>query len=120
MDLLTSLSSLPFWNEMPMTLLTQYESVSLLAGAACGAIIYTVNIKYVSFWQRSAYFVVSFILGVSCAESTTNLLNKGMDKFISPAPELNKTFTAALTAAIAVRLINTIIDILLKRLADKK
>lgn len=103
-----------------MILLTQYESLSLLAGAACGAIIYTVNIKYASFWQRSAYFVVSFILGISCAESTTNLLNKGMDKFISPAPELNKTFTAALTAAIAVRLINTIIDNLLKRLADKK
>lgn len=113
-------SSLPLPNDISMILLTHHEGISLLAGAACGAIIYTLNLKKIGFLRRASYFFVSLFLGVSCAESTASLLYKGMDKFLSPAPVINKTFTAALTAAIAIRLINTIVDSLLKRLSSKK
>jgi len=91
----------------------------VITGAACGAAIYIMNMRQADKFRRLCYFLISFILGVNCAESVINLLNHEAVKFIIPEPEINKTFTAALTSAIAVRLINKISDLVLKKLTIK-
>lgn len=101
-------------------IISDHASVSVLTGAACGSAIFILNMQNVTLFRRACYFFISFFLGGSCAENVTSLLNRGIDKFFTPAPEINKTFTAALTAAIAVRLINIIGDLLLKKIADRK
>jgi Putative phage holin len=96
------------------------NDISVFTGAACGAAIFILNLPQTDRLRRICYFLISFFLGSNCAESATSLLNRGAEKFITPAPEINKTFTAALTAAIAVRLITKLSDLLLKKITDKK
>lgn len=103
-----------------LSVISDHGDISVLTGAACGAAIFILNMQNTNGFRRFCYFLISFFLGTSCAGSATSLLNRGVEKFITPAPEINKTFTAALTAAIAVRLINKISDLLLKKITDKK
>lgn len=96
------------------------NDISVYTGAACGAAIFVLNMPQIDKLYRICYFLISLFLGSSCAETTTSLLNRGAEKFISPALEMNKTFTAALTAAIAVRLITKLSDLLIKKITDRK
>lgn len=93
--------------------------VPLFIGASCGAMIYTLNLEKSRLGRRISAFFISLILGIGCADTTACLLNATLDKFFSPPPAFNRTFLAALTAAVAVRLINTLSDLLFTSLKKK-
>lgn len=120
MSVLTSFTGAISAVNTMLSTISIHGDYSVLTGAACGAAIFILNIQQANNFRRLCYFFISFLLGVSCAESTTSLLNRSIEKFITPAPDINKTFTAALTAAVAVRLINKVSDLFLKKISDKK
>ncbi|MFS9381017.1 putative holin [Citrobacter sp. ANG330] len=96
------------------------SDVLVLMGAACGAAIFILDMQQTSSFHRLCYFLISLFLGSSCAGSVTDFLNSEFEKFMTPAPTFNKVFTAALTAAVAVRLINKFSDYLLSKFSGNK
>lgn len=100
--------------------LFKLRDIPVYIGAACGAAIFIMNILQTDKLRRAVYFLISFFLGSDCAESAANLLHHGMEKIMHPAPQINKTFTAALTAATVVRLIIRLSNILLNKLNIRK
>lgn len=99
---------------------THREDIALFAGAICGATIYTLSLNSVCLCRRLSYFSVSLILGIYSAGNLANILNRGIEKIIPTTADINKTFTAALAAAIAVRLIDSVTDLILSKLAARK
>ena len=95
-------------------------NLSLITGSACGAIIYTLNLHHATLFRRLSTFLVSLFLGIGCSDGAAEWVNHSLEKVFSPAPVLNRTFVAALTAAVAVRLINTLSDLLFKMLNGKR
>ena len=110
----------PFLSTVLANLYIRRSEISIVSGAACGAIIYNLNLTNISLCRRLLYFLVSFLLGIHCAEGAVNLFNSLITKFINPPPQINVALSAALVAAVAVRLINVTADNIINRFPGNK
>ena len=114
------LTETPFISTVLTNLYIRRDEISIVSGAACGAIIYNLNLTNISLSRRLLYFLVSFLLGIHSAEGATHLFDGLITKLINPPPRINVALSAALVAAVAVRLINVIADNIINRIPGNK
>lgn len=89
-------------------------------GAWCGAVIYILSIPDKNHIQRICYFLVSFLLGVYAHDNMATLLEYGVGKFFNGNLSVNPALASAITAALAVRLINLLSDVIFNKLTGSK